>query len=199
MTKGGPSSADSDRPQLRPRVLRRSFESLPKNVQALLAGRRTERGAVKAAYLILLDGTLVAKVGTTTSPLDDDLFSATLDVIQNFMRTSFPFLKGTFLRTIEHGNLRILIERGRYSYLTLLIEGLEESGFRNRMRQELQEFETKNAGILEQMMRRIRQPTREAESPSAPAPKPLGTAELLAAFIPRGRIYPRWESAAVVR
>ena len=110
---------------------------------------RARRYELREAYLIFNDGTLIAsKVRTGDTELDKDIFSATLDVIQNFMRTSFPLLKGTSLRTIEHGSFRILIERGRYCYLTVVLMGEENDLLRRQMRDALLEFEGRNQQTL---------------------------------------------------
>jgi hypothetical protein len=110
---------------------------------------RSRRYELREAYLIFNDGTLIAsKVRLGDAELDKDIFSATLDVIQNFMRTSFPVLKGTSLRTIEHGDYRILIERGRYCYLTVVLVGEENDLLRRQMRDALLEFESLNQQTL---------------------------------------------------
>ena len=110
---------------------------------------RARRYELREAYLIFNDGTLIAsKIRLGETELDKDIFSATLDVIQNFMRTSFPILKGTSLRTIEHGDYRILIERGRYCYLTLVLVGDENDLLRRQMRDALLEFESLNQKTL---------------------------------------------------
>ena len=110
---------------------------------------RARRYELREAYLIFNDGTLIAsKIRLGETELDKDIFSATLDVIQNFMRTSFPILKGTSLRTIEHGDYRILIERGRYCYLTLVLVGEENDLLRRQMRDALLEFESLNQKTL---------------------------------------------------
>ena len=82
--------------------------------------------------------------------MDRHIFSPTLDVIQNFMRTSFPILRGTSLRTIEHGDHRIIIERGHLCYLTLVIVGEENDLLRRQMRDELLAFEAVNEKVLQQ-------------------------------------------------
>ncbi len=95
-------------------------------VSAAIRKFRARRYQIEGVYLVYNDGTLIASRGREgAAGLDRDLFSATLDVIQNFMRTSFPFLRGTSLRTIEHGSFRILIERGKWCYLTLVLSGEE--------------------------------------------------------------------------
>ena len=104
---------------------------------------------VKGAFVIYRDGTLI---GSETAPgeeiIDQDLFSATLDVIQNFMRTSFPTLRGSWLRTITHGEYTLVLERGRYTYIVLVIHGQENDQLRRLMRDQLIAFEGDNQSVL---------------------------------------------------
>lgn len=110
---------------------------------------RARRYDIKSAFLVYEDGTLISSYAKEPgTSVDQDLFSATLDVIQNFMRTSFPILKGTSLRTIEHGDLRIIIERGRRCYLTVVLEGEENDLLRRQMRDEVLAFENANVNVL---------------------------------------------------
>ncbi|HEY5539340.1 MAG TPA: hypothetical protein VIL58_07360, partial [Thermoplasmata archaeon] len=133
---------------------------------------RARRYDIKSAFLVFHDGTLIGSFvkepGTT---IDQDLLAATLDVIQNFMRTSFPILQGTSLKTIEHGSLKIIIERGRRCYLTVVLEGEENDLLRRQMRDEVLAFESANDQVLrdwrgvpeealgaDQMFKRVLQP-----------------------------------------
>ena len=110
---------------------------------------RARRYDIKSAFLIYEDGTLISSYAKEPgASVDEDLFSATLDVIQNFMRTSFPILKGTSLRTIEHGDLKIIVERGRKCYLTVVLEGEENDLLRRQMRDEVLAFEDRNEKVL---------------------------------------------------
>src|SRR3989442_8791198 len=104
---------------------------------------------LQGAFLVFNDGTVIAARGKEgTATLDRDIFAATLDVIQNFMRGSFPLLRGTSLKTIEHGSHRILIETGRFSYLTLILDGEENDLLRRQIRDELLAFESENSQVL---------------------------------------------------
>ncbi len=104
---------------------------------------------IKMAFVIYADGTLIgAEVQPGEKIIDKDLFSATLDVIQNFMRTSFPTLRGQWLRTITHGDYTLVIERGRHTYLVLVILGQENDQLRRLMRDTILKFEGENRGIL---------------------------------------------------
>ena len=95
-----------------------------------------------------MDGTLV---GALTRPgekvIDQDLFGATLDVIQNFMRTSFPALRGS-LTAIKHGDYTLVMERGRWSYLTIILQGEENDQLRRHMRDILLKYEHDNQPVL---------------------------------------------------
>src|SRR3989304_2438508 len=104
---------------------------------------------IKAAFLTFDDGTLIgSKVRPGETMVDQDLFSATLDVIQNFMRTSFPGLRGHWLKSITHGDYTLVMERGRRAYLTLVITGLETDQLRRQMRDALLAFEAVNRQVL---------------------------------------------------
>ncbi len=112
--------------------------------------RHASEFEVKGAFLTFSDGTLI---GSQTAPeepmIDADSFSATLDVISNFMRTSFPTLRGKWLKSIRHGDYTLLMERGRYAYLTLVISGTENDLLRRTMIEHLEDFEATNGRPLE--------------------------------------------------
>ncbi|HEY7588164.1 MAG TPA: hypothetical protein VIB49_05395 [Thermoplasmata archaeon] len=110
---------------------------------------RARQYGVQAAFLVHKGGLLIdsrdiwGEVG-----VDADLFGATLDVIQSFMRTSFPFLGDPGLRSVAFGRRTLLIERGRYAYLIVVIAGQEDEILRWTLRDFLREFESRNAEVL---------------------------------------------------
>jgi hypothetical protein len=111
---------------------------------------QARRYAIKAVFLTFEDGTLIgskARPGETI--IDQDLFGATLDVIQNFMRTSFPILRGKSLSSISHGDYTLVVERARHAYLTVVLDGEETDQLRRQMRDALLEFEGTNREILD--------------------------------------------------
>ena len=111
---------------------------------------RARRYRIESGFLVYSDGTLIASAGRPGEEhIDRDLFSATLDVVQNFMRTSFPIFAGKSLKTIEHGDLKILIERARHCYLAIVLTGEENDLVRRQIRDELRAFEQRNRGVLE--------------------------------------------------
>lgn len=110
---------------------------------------QARRYSIKAVFLMYEDGTLIgAKARPGETVIDQDLFGATLDVIQNFMRTSFPILRGKSLSSISHGSYTLVVERARYGYLTIVLEGEETDQLRRQMRDVLLDFEAQNRTVL---------------------------------------------------
>ncbi len=110
---------------------------------------KSTRYNVLGAYLIYENGTLIASRTTFEDrAVDEDIFGATLDAIQTFMRTSFPVLLGKSLRRIEHGDVKILIEQGRHSYLATIIEGEDTDTLWITMKEAVDRFERTNGPVL---------------------------------------------------
>ena len=104
---------------------------------------------VKGAFLTFSDGTLIgSRIQPEERMIDADSFSATLDVISNFMRTSFPTLRGKWLKSIRHGNYTLLMERGRHACLTLILDGEENDQLRRLVIEAVEKFEEENAEAL---------------------------------------------------
>jgi hypothetical protein len=111
---------------------------------------QARRYSIKAVFLTYRDGTLIgAKVRPGETTIDQDLFGATLDVIQNFMRTSFPILRGKSLSSISHGSYTLVVEQSRFGYMTVVLEGEETDQLRRQMRDLLLKFEADNRQVLE--------------------------------------------------
>lgn len=116
--------------------------------EALLRRKAAEYEA-KGAFLTYSDGTLIgSQLRPEEAMIDPDSFSAMLDVIQNFMRTSFPALLGKWLRSIRQGDYTLVMEHGKYVYLTLVLEGEENDQLRRHMQDLLAGYERGNAAAL---------------------------------------------------
>jgi len=103
-------------------------------------GRRYE---VMAVNLMREDGTLIgSKSLFSTKSFDIEKLSRTLAVIQSYVKTSFPASSGDSLRTIDHGDTRILIEKGNFSFIALVLKGKENEFLRRQMRDALASFES---------------------------------------------------------
>ncbi|HYM39554.1 MAG TPA: hypothetical protein VEY12_05345 [Thermoplasmata archaeon] len=114
-------------------------------LNTMVLRRKESQYDVKGAFLTYSDGTLIgSKIQPEEQMIDADAFSATLDVIQNFMRTSFPTLRGKWLKSIRHGEFTLVMERGRHTYLTLVIGGQENDQLRRKVIERLTAFEKAN-------------------------------------------------------
>ena len=119
-------------------------------LNAAVLRRKASEYDVKGAFLTFSDGTLIgSKLVPEEQMIDADAFSATLDVIQNFMRTSFPTLRGKWLKSIRHGDYTLVMERGQFTYLTLVIGGQENDQLRRKAIETLDRFEQTNRAVLE--------------------------------------------------
>ncbi len=131
-------------------VLVMVLSPLTKDRVALFIKRWKSRAYdVQQAFLVYQNGTLIAsKTEGEGTAVDKDIFAATLDAIQTFMRTSFPLLRGKWLKTIEHGDVKIVLERGQKVYLAVVIAGQENDQLRRLMRDVIQAIEVQNSATL---------------------------------------------------
>ncbi len=139
--------------------IREELASGPKPATGAVAARprrvpavRTSEGAeMKAAFLHSKNGLLVAsKVRAGEKTVDEDLLVATLNIIQNFMRISFPMLKGKRLRSISQGDMTLITETAKHVFLTVVIRGEDSRSLRDQMRTTLKEFEEQNKDLFAQ-------------------------------------------------
>ena len=119
-------------------------------LNAVLLRRKATQYDIKGAFLTFTDGTLIgSKLAPEQAMIDPDAFGATLDVIQNFMHTSFPTLRGKWLKSIRHGDYTLVMERGRHTFLTLVLGGRENDQLRREIIEALSKFEQVNREVLE--------------------------------------------------
>ncbi|MFQ5908843.1 MAG: hypothetical protein ACE5JE_08495 [Thermoplasmata archaeon] len=118
-------------------------------ISSVMRKWKSTRYNVLGVYIIYENGTLIAsRTNFEDQAIDEDIFGATLDAIQTFMRTSFPTLLGKSLRRIEHGDVKILVERGRYCYLAAIIEGEDTDTLWITMKESVERFERTNEPVL---------------------------------------------------
>jgi len=112
---------------------------------------RSEVPEMKAVFLHSKTGLLVAsKIRGGEKTVDEDLLVATLNIIQNFMRISFPMLKGKRLRSISQGDMTLVTETAKHVFLTVVIRGEDSRGLRDQMRSTLKELEAQNRELFAQ-------------------------------------------------
>ena len=105
---------------------------------------------VRAALLTDAEGVLLGSAVRPGAPAVDGVFySSALEVIQDFLRTSFASLQGRWLRSLVHGGTTFVLERGRTACLTLVLEGKENDQLRRRMRDALLSYEAANHAAFE--------------------------------------------------
>lgn len=113
------------------------------------ASTSAEPSLLTAAFLHSKHGLLMAsKVRAGMKTSDQDLLVATLTIIQDFMRVSFPMLEGKELRSISQGDLTLVTETGRYLFLTAVVRGEDTPALREEMRTVLRDFEDQNHELL---------------------------------------------------
>lgn len=137
--------------------IREELAARPKTVTGEIIARQRKTPAprhpdsteVKAAFLHSKHGLLVAsKVRAGEKTVDEDLLVATLNIIQNFMRISFPMLKGKRLRSISQGDLTLVTETGKHLFLTVVVQGEDNHRLREHMRGTLRDLEEQNKVLL---------------------------------------------------
>ncbi len=113
-----------------------------------------------AVLLTYLDGTLIgSRTRAGEAVGDQDLLAGTLSLIQDFMRTSFPLLRGEALRTIVQGRYRLLIDSGEWAHLIVVVQGAESPDLRATMHALRDGFERENQETLVHWNGRAREVT----------------------------------------
>jgi hypothetical protein len=120
-----------------------------RSLTELLRRRKAREYKIQGAFAIFEDGTLIgSEIAPGQDMVDRDLFGATLNVIQNFMQTSFPVLKGKWLKSIQHGDYTLVMEHGRWISSVVVMRGHENDQLRRHIRNLTEEFEDANRTIL---------------------------------------------------
>jgi hypothetical protein len=116
---------------------------------ASLRRAKESQYGVQAAFLVYKDGVLIDSMDFAREVgVDTDLFGATLDLVQNFMQTSFPSLGTGGLRSVVQGDRTLVLERGKFTNLIVILSGKEDDLLRRTLRDRLREFEETNAVVL---------------------------------------------------
>ncbi len=100
------------------------------------------RGKVEEGFLINYGGQLMAHFSHTRKPtLDRDSVAAMLTAVQAFIRDTFAVASEGGLRHMDFGQRRLLIRRGSYSYLAVVVKGRTPGGLPKRMEETLAQIE----------------------------------------------------------
>jgi hypothetical protein len=118
-------------------------------LSSLLRRLAASRQDILQAFLVYRGGTLIASRSRKGKPsVDSDVFTAVLEALQQFMHRSFPLLGPGWLGAIDHGDVKILVERGEHCFLALVTAGPEHDILRGEMRDALSRFEARNRAAL---------------------------------------------------
>ncbi|MEE9593758.1 MAG: hypothetical protein V3W28_09280 [Thermoplasmata archaeon] len=75
---------------------------------------------------------------------DGDRLSIALQTILNFVERAYPSSGQTPFEALDHGPVRVLVEKGKFCLLILVIEGKEDEALREGMHEILARFEERN-------------------------------------------------------
>ncbi len=104
---------------------------------------------VEDVYLLSKSGILISHETRRLKPdVDEDVISSMLVAIQDFVRESFKDESNVELKTVEFGDKKILIERGKHLILAVVMRGEVDRYVQYRVSQVLKEIEKKYADIL---------------------------------------------------
>jgi hypothetical protein len=115
------------------------------------------RYTVEEVFLVDNAGVLLVHISQWESKaIDAKLVSGMLTAVQEFVKDSFrgsdngPQIKMDegALGKLEYGDFQIVIERGTYTFLSAVISGNDNKRLRKRMKNVVDEFETKYSKVL---------------------------------------------------
>ena len=104
---------------------------------------------VEDVYLLSKSGILISHETRRLKPeVDEDVISSMLVAIQDFVRESFKDENNVELKTVEFGDKKIFVERGKYLILAAVMRGEVDRYVQYRVSEVLKEIEKKYADIL---------------------------------------------------
>lgn len=97
---------------------------------------------------------------------DGDRLSYALEGILEFVEQAYPSARWEPFEALDHGPVRVLVEKGRFCMLVLVIEGKDDEALREGMHEILEQFEERNKTELAQgaLGRRLRRDGRDSLS-----------------------------------
>ncbi len=133
------------------RVVRRLKARVSGVSNAEMALREALPFDVEEIFLIHREtGLLLRHISRELEELPDtDLISGMLTAIRDFAQEAFGRGEEGQLDEIQYGNRRIVIEAARYTYLAVVVDGIEPPDFRSEMRQLAVEINLTHEEILQ--------------------------------------------------
>jgi parallel beta-helix repeat protein len=112
---------------------------------------RYHKYEIQDIFLVFNDGRLVTHMtgGGEVSDMDQDILASMLTAIQDFVKESLASREVSSLDEMKYGGMNILIERGIFAYLSVVISGNVTNKLKDEMKETLRNVERKYATILE--------------------------------------------------
>ena len=105
--------------------------------------------AVEDIFLTYRDGRLVMHTTRRLkADMDVDIMTSMLTAVQEFIKESFGKAEGQELGSMEFGESKILLQKGKFIALAAVIEGPEAPGFRDEMKAAVNNIESEFGSVL---------------------------------------------------
>ena len=113
--------------------------------ETLIESKPVAKYKVEELYLIYKDGRLIRNLSAVEVKTDSEIMSGMLTAINDFVQDSFN-TEGD-LGDIGYGNNKIILQRGRNSYLAAVIYGETDNFFKSKMARAVRGIEQENLTI----------------------------------------------------
>lgn len=110
----------------------------------------SEEFAVEDIFLIHLDGRLIHHATRRLATgVDSDILSSMLTAVTSFVKDALARTGDSTLGSLEYGNNKILLEKGKWTFLAVVINSRQEpKELREEMRQVIRNVESEYGGVL---------------------------------------------------
>jgi len=116
--------------------------SVPAPVAPAAPSTKEPMPVIEDLFLIYKDGRLISHNTRKLKPeMDDDVMSGMFTAVQEFIKTSFGGDDETPVDEISYGKNKILIEHGKYIFISAVIEGRGSDEMHERMKIAVQNIE----------------------------------------------------------
>jgi len=121
----------------------------PPAVAATKVAAAPEGFAVEDIFLMYRDGRLIHhSTRRLKADMDVDVVTSMLTAVQEFIKESFGKAEGQELGSLEFGDSKIMLQKGKYIILAAVISGPEAPGFRDELRSAVKNIEGEFGAVL---------------------------------------------------
>jgi tetratricopeptide (TPR) repeat protein len=116
-------------------TMKKKYETLhEKKVEELTKKYAVKPYTIEDVFLIHKDGTLLTHQTRRLKPMDNDILSAMLTAIKDFIKDAFKADSKGELNELKYGKLDIFIEHGQFAFLAVVVSGSPPKDLRQKMR-----------------------------------------------------------------